>query len=47
MIYFKTDTVYKRYATKRGAENFISRYLSNQDNIWIEEIDSMFYVCGK
>lgn len=47
MTYFKNTTVYNRYATQRGAENYISRYLSNQDNIWIEEIDSMFYVCGK
>lgn len=44
-MFFKTQTVYKVFLTRRGAENYIARWLQNQ-NAAIEVIDNKFYVVG-
>jgi hypothetical protein len=44
-MFFKTQTVYKVFLTRRGAENYIARWLQNQNAV-IEVIDNKFYVVG-
>lgn len=41
-MFFKTETVYKVYTSRKGAERFITRHNVGR----VEEISGMFYVVG-
>lgn len=43
-MFFKTATVYKGFATRKGAENYIARY--NISDVHIEVINDRFWVVG-
>jgi hypothetical protein len=45
-MFFKNFTVYEIYKTRRGAEAYIARFLANQENIRIEDINGQFAVVG-
>ena len=45
-MFFKTSTIYKGFNTRRGAESYIARWLSNDTTIRIEVIDNRFWVVG-
>jgi hypothetical protein len=41
------EMVYKVYATRTGAERYITRFNSSDTNFVIEEISNQFYVVAK
>jgi len=43
-MFFKTNTVYKVYTTRKGAESYTARNTGRK--FVIEEISNMFYVVG-
>mgnify|MGYP006921312728 CR=1 FL=1 len=44
-MFFKTSTVYKGFATRKGAENYIARFNLSSDTR-IEIINDRFWVVG-
>jgi hypothetical protein len=43
-MFFKTNTIYKVYESRKGAENYTARH--NLTNTVIEEIGGRFFVVG-
>jgi len=44
-MFFKSDTIFKVFKTRKGAENYIARHFSGR-YITIQEIDNKFFVVG-
>ena len=45
-MFFKSDTIFKVYKTRKGAESYIARHFAGRSEIYILDIDNKFFVVG-